>query len=568
MRCRRMTLCMCGLVLLVLSAQQRAVAATYYCEDVPKEITKTGTTTSTLAIAETGAVDKLRVELDISFLWDSDLDVYLVAPDGTRVELFTGVGGMGMDFTQTMLDDEADTSIRDGEAPFTGRYQAEGRLGDLIGTERQGTWTLEITNQGGWFSGTLNSWAVAIGIAEEPTCPPPPEPVNPDPADGAVGVPVDATLTWRISTAGPTPFRLLATTGQDRSTAFGLFELRRDPVEPVRVGDSCHAFAIDFSPTGQLYGCDDYRLYRLTVGDAGVTCVRVGDFHSTTDESILMTGLAFHPNGTLYGSTFEVTTYTNVIYTIDEETAFVTEVCRFGIDQGIAWAIDFSPEGELYAAFLTLMLVDLEACEAVALGDAQATDIDYAPDGFIYMVDEETEMLYQMDPSLAVLVQEYGPYEIDPWGIASQRLDDVEGTVPPRSGARTRALKSALRALLAGDAGAGSNPARVSMASEAPAVATAAGPSAVTYDVYLDTQNPPTTLACEDLEARRCTPSPLEACTRYYWQVVAENACGQTAAGGVWSFTTESVPADFDADCDVDFDDLAVFASHWLLGTD
>jgi subtilisin-like proprotein convertase family protein len=563
-----MILYMCGLVLVVLSARERAAATTYSSNDVPKEIAKTGTTTSTLTIAETGAVDKLRVELDISFIWDADLDVYLVAPDGTRVELFTGVGGMGTDFSRTVLDDEADTSIADGEAPFAGRYRPEGSLADLVGAERQGTWALEITNQGGWFSGTLNSWALAIGIEEEPPCPPAPEPVQPDPPDGAVGVPVDTALTWRITTAGPAPFRLLTTTGQDRSPVFSLFELNRDPVEAVRVGDSCRAFAIDFSPSGELYGCDDYRLYKLAVSDAGVSCTTIGEFRSTSDESILMTGLAFHPDGTLYGSTFELTTYSNVIYTIDEETALVTEVCRFDIDQGIAWSIDFSPEGDLYAAFLTLMLVDLDACEAVALGDALATDMDYAPDGFIYMVDEETEMLYQVDPSLAVLVEQYGPYEIDPWGIASQILDDVELTGPANSGAQTRLLKSALRALLGGAAGAGSNGAVAPAAAGALSVAAASGSNPVTYDVYVDTMDPPTAVACDDVESRRCEPVALNACTTYYWQVAAENACGETATGPVWSFTTESVPADFDTDCDVDFDDLAVFASYWLLGSD
>jgi hypothetical protein len=381
-------------------------------------------------------------------------------------------------------------------------------------------------------------------------------------------VPVDTALTWRISTVGPAPFRLLATSGQDRPVAFGLFELRRDPVEAVHIGDSCRAFAIDFSPTGELYGCEDYTLYKLTVGDTGVTCTTVDDFRSTTDESILLTGLAFHPDGTLYGSTFDLITYTNVIYTIDEETAFATEVCRFDIEQGIVWAIDFSPDGVLYGAFLTLMLIDLDRCEAVALGDAMATDIDYAPDGFIYMVDEETEMLYKMDPSLAVLVEEYGPYEIDPWGVASQMLEDVAATGTRSSGTQTQMLRSSLRALLAADREAASNVNVASSASGAPLATTADGSSAVTYDVYLDTTNPPEALACRDTEARRCAPGPLDACRTYYWQVVARNACDETAAGPVWSFTTESVPADFDTDCDVDFDDLAFFASYWLLGTD
>ena len=94
----------------------------------------------------------------------------------------------------------------------------------------------------------------------------------------------------------------------------------------------------------------------------------------------------------------------------------------------------------------------------------------------------------------------------------------------------------------------------------------AEGQDAVSYDVFLDTVNPPVRLIGSNITAQQWAANDLAACKTYYWQVVARNTCGETK-GPIWSFTTESVPADFDRDGDVDFADLAVFASYWLFGS-
>jgi subtilisin-like proprotein convertase family protein len=562
-----------------------SAATRYESFDVPKTITKIGTTTSTIEIGEAGLVENLDVELDIGFLWDEDLDVYLVGPGGTAVELFTDVGGSGVNFSGTVLDDEAATSIRDGAAPFTGRYRPEGRLADLTGTDRQGTWKLEITNDGGWFSGTLNSWALVLRREGESACAPPPEPTNPEPGDGASGVSIEPELVWGIGAGDRPAFRFLAATGEEGAEPFSLYELRTDPPEAVLIDDNCGVYALDFSPTGELYGCSEYALWKLDIVDGQVACTNIGEFRSATDDSVLMTGLAFRPEGALYGSTFDLITNTSVIYRIDKATAYVTEVCRLPIWNGIAWAIDFSPDGKLYAAFQTLLLIDLDACKETLLGDVLATDLDWAPDGFLYSVDEETRMLYTIDPSLAVVVAEVGPYDIAPWGLATQVLGTSSTNRPAQSaGAGVRSLRQgghdrrALKVELLRRLSASQSAASSGAPAHAPAVAGAAptvrlqalaeDPNRVTFDVFFDTADPPTALVCGDVEMQTCRVGPLDFCTRYYWQVVAKNACGETAAGPVWSFRTESVPADFDQDCDVDLRDLAVFASYWMMVSD
>jgi subtilisin-like proprotein convertase family protein len=105
--------------------------------------------------------------VDISHSRDSDLDVFLIAPDGqTRIELFTNVGESGSNFEDTVLDDEASVSITTGSAPFTGSYRPEGSLAELIGQNIYCTWTLEITDDTRRSSGTLNSWSLIANLAD------------------------------------------------------------------------------------------------------------------------------------------------------------------------------------------------------------------------------------------------------------------------------------------------------------------------------------------------------------------------------------------------------------------
>jgi len=134
----------------------------YYSTDVPKEIQDVATTTSTLFIADSGSIVDLNVNLDISHLSDEDLDVFLIAPDGTLVELFTDVGGDGDNFSGTTLDDESSSAITGASAPFTGRYRPEGNLSDFDGKSITGTWTLEVTDDSSLISGTLNSWSIIV----------------------------------------------------------------------------------------------------------------------------------------------------------------------------------------------------------------------------------------------------------------------------------------------------------------------------------------------------------------------------------------------------------------------
>ncbi len=134
----------------------------YQAADVPRDITGLHTTVSRLQIEESFTLADVDVLLDITHTYVGDLDIYLVAPNGTRIELATDVGGTGDDFSGTIFDQQAPTSIVDTAAPFTGRFRPEGSLDVLAGIDAQGPWVLEITDDSPWDVGTLNRWALAL----------------------------------------------------------------------------------------------------------------------------------------------------------------------------------------------------------------------------------------------------------------------------------------------------------------------------------------------------------------------------------------------------------------------
>ncbi len=147
---------------------------TYVSTDVPVTISDWAVITSTIDIPSLGAIQGItdvNVTLDISHTRDEDLEAYLISPQGTKVNLFIFVGGIGDNFTNTTLDDSAATSIAVGSAPFTGTYRPEGSLADYIDESSIGTWTLTIIDTWSGNTGTLNSWSLDITGTESPALP-------------------------------------------------------------------------------------------------------------------------------------------------------------------------------------------------------------------------------------------------------------------------------------------------------------------------------------------------------------------------------------------------------------
>ncbi len=110
----------------------------------------------------------VNVTVNFRHDWLGDLDVFLISPKGTRVELFTDISSNERNMTSTVLDDEAALEIVHGRAPFTGSFMPEGSLSAFDGEEIQGTWRLEVTDDNVSEFGSLLGWSLdftTVGLA-------------------------------------------------------------------------------------------------------------------------------------------------------------------------------------------------------------------------------------------------------------------------------------------------------------------------------------------------------------------------------------------------------------------
>lgn len=103
------------------------------------------------------------VTVNITHTWDSDLSLTLIAPDGSSIDLSSGNGGSGDNYTNTYFTTSG-TSITLGASPFTGSYTPEVAFSSLTGTAN-GTWSLRAVDAANGDIGTINSWSIAFGAS-------------------------------------------------------------------------------------------------------------------------------------------------------------------------------------------------------------------------------------------------------------------------------------------------------------------------------------------------------------------------------------------------------------------
>ena len=120
-----------------------------------------------------GAVKDINVKVNISHTRVATLNVSLIGPDGTTINLSSDNGGSGSNFINTVFDDEANTSITNGTAPFTGSFKPEEPLSTFDVKTATGNWILKIEDDAVSQVGELQNWCITanyydytIGISE------------------------------------------------------------------------------------------------------------------------------------------------------------------------------------------------------------------------------------------------------------------------------------------------------------------------------------------------------------------------------------------------------------------
>ena len=139
-------------------------------------------TTTDIPVAMTGlrgSVVKVTGDLILEHYDTSLLDISLIAPDGTAIELSTG-NGTGPNYggcpffdptcmmsppAITTFDDSASLGITEGSNPFKGTYRPEQPLNTFAGkagTAANGTWIVRVLNRAPSATGSLSSFVLKL----------------------------------------------------------------------------------------------------------------------------------------------------------------------------------------------------------------------------------------------------------------------------------------------------------------------------------------------------------------------------------------------------------------------
>ena len=103
----------------------------------------------------------VKVKVNISHTYDSDLKLYLIAPSGQIISLCENRGGSSDNFTNTVFSMAAVTSITNGTAPFTGTFIPEGNLNAVSGNAN-GVWYLRAIDGAALDTGSILNWTLTL----------------------------------------------------------------------------------------------------------------------------------------------------------------------------------------------------------------------------------------------------------------------------------------------------------------------------------------------------------------------------------------------------------------------
>ncbi|MCX6310493.1 MAG: CotH kinase family protein [Bacteroidetes bacterium] len=102
--------------------------------------------------------------INLTHTWDADMEIRIIAPDGTSAILSSGNGGSGHDYTNTCFDNSAATNISQGGAPFTGSFIPQGQMGVVNNNQNgNGTWVLRVIDMYAQDFGTMLNWSITFG---------------------------------------------------------------------------------------------------------------------------------------------------------------------------------------------------------------------------------------------------------------------------------------------------------------------------------------------------------------------------------------------------------------------
>lgn len=119
-------------------------------------------TNSTITTSGLIGATLTSVCININHQTDADIDVYLICPDGTQINLTSDNGLAGDNYINSCFTTTAATSITTAIAPMTGNYLPEQSLNLLAGCNMNGVWTLNVVDDNVGPFGTLLNWTITF----------------------------------------------------------------------------------------------------------------------------------------------------------------------------------------------------------------------------------------------------------------------------------------------------------------------------------------------------------------------------------------------------------------------
>lgn len=231
----------------------------------------TGVTSTLTASGLVGTVSNVTVTLNITHTWDSDLNVFLIGPDGTQITLFSNVGGSSNNFTNTTLSDAGTSSITAGSAPFTGIFRPLQALSGFAGRLSNGAWRLKVVDIANTDIGTLSNWSLSLTTNGEATVT---TNGNGDYTFGNL-----SNGSYSVRTVTPSPWQQTAPTG---------------------------AYAVAVTTGSTFIG--NFASFNPSVAPTGITLATVSDTGINNSDRVtnLSNGLQFTVTGTIAGGTVYV----------------------------------------------------------------------------------------------------------------------------------------------------------------------------------------------------------------------------------------------------------------------
>ena len=162
-----------GLLAMAVGGATIHAAVTQNSTDVPKAIPDNNLAgvNSTLNFTVAGTITDANLNIgSLTHSFDGDIEFRLTRPGGAQVLVSSDCGVNGVNFTNTVFSDEgAVPNCTAAGAPFTGNFQGapNGVVNATVmtafdGFASNGVWTLNVADDSGLDTGTLNAWGLTL----------------------------------------------------------------------------------------------------------------------------------------------------------------------------------------------------------------------------------------------------------------------------------------------------------------------------------------------------------------------------------------------------------------------